>query len=117
MSDGSDRVIEELKRMNVKMNMEDLFGDILDDSAKKYLLWYYSNFPTNQHRKNMSEIHATLSRTRIKSNIEMTSLFNQSNLKEIYSSTKEVMNRFISHSSFKNSPNKKSFLPKIENKK
>ncbi len=44
MSNGSDSVIEELKKINVRMNKDDLLGDVLDENAKKYFLFYYEHY-------------------------------------------------------------------------
>lgn len=44
MSNGSDIVLLEMKKMKVDLNKEDLVGDILDEKAKNYLLRFYQTF-------------------------------------------------------------------------
>lgn len=84
---------------------------------------YYQNFDQDSNKKSNIFIEGNESkdfgaqRSRIKSNIEMKSLIKDSNLKEIYSNTREAMTNLLKRSSFKKSPlskdNKQSFFPKI----
>lgn len=43
MSNGSDNILMEMKKMKVNLTKEDLVGDILDEKSKNYLLRYYQN--------------------------------------------------------------------------
>lgn len=44
MSNGSDGILLEMKKMKVNLTKEDLVGDILDEKAKNYILKYYQAF-------------------------------------------------------------------------
>jgi len=41
LGDGCERVLGELKRMNAKLEIDDLMTQVLDDASKKYVVWYY----------------------------------------------------------------------------
>lgn len=41
LTDGCERVLQELRKMNVKLNKDDLMTELIDENAKKYLLAYY----------------------------------------------------------------------------
>ena len=41
MSNGSDSILLEMKKMKVNLTKEDLVGEILDEKAKNYLLRKY----------------------------------------------------------------------------
>ncbi len=74
MSNGSDNVIEELKKMNAIIKKDDLLGDFLDENSKKYFLSYYEHYCSKDIQNNHN-MHDTFSksngeeRSRIKSTI------------------------------------------------
>jgi hypothetical protein len=41
LTDGCERILHELRKMNVKLNKDDLMTELIDENAKKYLLAYY----------------------------------------------------------------------------
>lgn len=43
MSNGSDTVLKEMKKMKISLTKDDLIADILDEKAKIYLLKYYQS--------------------------------------------------------------------------
>lgn len=44
LSNGQDSVIEELKRLNVKLSQDDLLSGLMDQNAKRYFLKYYQGY-------------------------------------------------------------------------
>jgi hypothetical protein len=39
--DGCEKVLRELKKMNVQLGKDDLMTELIDDNAKRFLLAYY----------------------------------------------------------------------------
>ena len=43
LSDGCIKLIQELKKTKAKLTIDDLLTDLIEDKAKKYMLWLYEN--------------------------------------------------------------------------
>lgn len=118
-----DTILRELKKVKVNFTREDFIADILDDNAKSYVLKYYQSFDQAPHSfsaTNNSTKNFGRSKVYNKSNIEMSSLIKDSNLKEIYSNTRMAMTNLLKRSSFRKSPvinDKNVVFPQIQQTK